>query len=222
MKSMIRTSLVCLFAAASVVHAETKTIVGAARDTSVRFLPPDTSNVATNWYMAVGQNKFAQLSRVLIAFDLSAVPSGAEVSEARLLMYQTAAGGIVTNTPGVTIHVHRLLREWTASHVTSTSRTRDGSWSKPGADDAGVDRAAKATATANNIQERGIVEGFRNFIAWDVTADVREFVAGKASNHGWVLIADTESDQSPVGTVTFTSTERGPDYAPVLKITYKP
>jgi hypothetical protein len=210
-----------LSGAAGVVAAPiTNLIVGADRDSHFRWVPQDFGNNGTASPMIVGENGFSQLLRTVISFDLNSIPTNAEINEAVLLIRQTSASGIATNTTGMDIGAYRLLQDWTELDVTSTKRTATLNWGSIGADSVGVDREGTATDIANSVADKGNM--LNNFIEWNVTADLQAYFAGTATNFGWVLIAETEPVGGDFGTVSLNSTEAGSGLEPRLRVIYVP
>jgi hypothetical protein len=118
-----------------------------------------------------------KVRRTLVQFDLSSLPGAACVDSARLKLRLTA----VQNAPR-TFAVHRLTQSWTEgtgaanSGVTWTRRDGVVGWTAPGGDFASGATASTSTGTTNNV-----------FLQWDVTPDVAAFIAGTATNDGWLV-----------------------------------
>ena len=135
--------------------------------------------------------------RSYLRFDLSAcgLASSAEVKSAALTLYLSAAP-----TASRTYNVYRLTATWTETAL---------NWSNAPAS-APAATASAATGTASGVTR-----------SWDVGADVSTFVAGTATNHGWLLRDATEGGLSAVG-ATFGSDERvSASERPLLTITYR-
>ena len=105
----------------------------------------------------------------LIRFDLSSIPSGAEIREARLFLYHY-------NHAGELISIHRMEKDWIELGAT---------WFKPcqgcepwwrGWEDGNYLKRATDT---QRVKKKG-------WFSWDVTEDVRSFSRG-TPNHGWFL-----------------------------------
>ncbi|MGP4083488.1 golvesin C-terminal-like domain-containing protein [Streptomyces sp. KR55] len=81
-----------------------------AQDTMVLSEFP-TANYATSWKLSAGRTSNGYISRSLIYFPLSAIPSGTTIDSARLEMYfdQVHAG----EANDVTMEVHRATGSWT-------------------------------------------------------------------------------------------------------------
>lgn len=135
--------------------------------------------------------------RGLVHFDLStcSIPSGAEILSGRLRMYLSSAPDLDR------LHgAHRVTASWTETGV---------SWNDQ------PSFAGTASATVGT----GAVDGVT--LEWDVTADVADFVAGTATNHGW-LVKDTLEGDAVGMTGTYSSREHGTTgERPVLAVTYR-
>ena len=182
-------------AAASQVAATTCTVAMAA-DSYVSKLN-NASNFGTSDVLAVKSDTTStDPRRSLVRADLSscAIPSGAAVQSAQLALTIVTAP-----TVSRTFGVHRAS-SWTEGSVT---------W------DTQPTVAAAATSSTSTGMTAGVT------IRWDVKADVAAFVAGTASNDGWLVKDSAESDVDTG--VHFASREHATSSArPSLVITYYP
>lgn len=118
--------------------------------------------------------------RFLIRFDLSSIPVGASIAQARIHLHESTTFGITR-----TIGAYRATRSWTENGVTWNNAQTGTPWTLPGGDAVGT-----ATATATLTWD-----GVLGWNTWDVTSDVQTFVNGVQPNHGW-LFRDTSEDGS--------------------------
>lgn len=145
--------------------------------------------------LRIGRTTSAGSRRVLLRFDLSAVPAGAVVDTVTLQMVVTMVPpGFATPAPG---YLHRVGASW----VEGTSSAGGGGgaeevgavswnarehgvldWSAPGGDFA-------PAASANTIMPDS-VGGTAVWTSPQMVADVQDWVDNPASNHGWILIGD--------------------------------
>ncbi len=118
--------------------------------------------------------------RGLVRGQVANVPPTAVVRSAELRCYQdyTTGGGDV-------IRAHRILKSWNQSEATWNSNSVSLAWSAPGLG-AGSDFAATAT-------DASYAPPLAQFVSFDVTADVKAFLAGTAADYGWVLINEVEA-----------------------------
>ena len=163
-----------------------------------------TNDVAT----AVGQNR-----RLYVKYDLTqcspAIASSATIRLATLRMYITAMA-----TSCRTIDVFRVTASWTETGITWNNQPFGTAINNPAAGSA-VDTFTIGTPTGcqNRTLNAYLVGG-------DVTTDVRAFVAGTATNFGWMLRDDVEGGATAF-TDTFSAKNLGTaSQAPQLVITY--
>lgn len=118
--------------------------------------------------------------RFLIRFDLSSIPAGASIVQARIHLHESTTFGVTRTIGG-----YRATRSWTENGVTWKNAQAGTPWTLPGGDAVGT-----ATATATLTWD-----GVLGWNTWDVTTDVQTFVNGIQPNHGW-LFRDTSEDGS--------------------------
>ena len=184
----------------STIHAEA----------TVRQASPTTnygSGTTTNVATGNGLNR-----RLYIRFDLTAcapaIPSTATIRLATLRLY---ASGLSSSCR--TVDLFRVTSSWSESTITWNNQPFGATINSPastGASDAfAIGNPASCTNTA-----AGYVVGA------DPTADVAAFVAGTATNYGWMLRDDVEG-HNPGYTSTFSARNLGTaGQAPQLVITY--
>jgi hypothetical protein len=136
------------------------------------------------WYPAEvhGGDGFLRLRqdnamRPVIKFNLSPyIPSGLStlIVDARLSMLLTYANSAVD----LYGDLYRLNRSWDELNATWSSP-----WSTAGADAIPADREGVVASTALLPAESG------NWVQWDVTGLVQDWVAGRAANHGVIMIS---------------------------------
>ncbi|MBI4259422.1 MAG: DNRLRE domain-containing protein, partial [Actinobacteria bacterium] len=149
----------------------------------------------------VGDNSNG-VRRGLVRFDLSAVPVGADISQATLKLYMSSQ----SNTRASAASLHRATRAWTNA---ATWNSWDGTspWTTPGGD-------FDAVPAASNPQ----VGDALGWVTWQPTQLVRDWASGAAPNDGVLVKTATED----VGNLmSFTSTDSTDSvHWPVLKVTY--
>ena len=169
-----------------------------------------TTNYGTNANIAVGEsNAAAQISRSLIKFDLSSIPSNATISSATLsLWFKTDLSAAAR-----TLSIYRCKRAWTEAGATWNKYDGTNNWQTAGADGAD-DRDSSATGTASISAAETL--NTEKQISLDV-AEVTKLIDGTYSNNGWVLRVDTENyDQYYYHSSSSTTAE----YRPKLVIEY--
>jgi len=179
-------------------------------DSSVRQASP-TTNYGTTTTMDVASATSAN-RRSYIKFDLSgcapAIPASATVRAATLRLY-------VSTLPAAcrTLDFFRVTSSWAETTVTwnnqpfGTTINNPASSSRTGSFDVG-------TPTGCLNRTAGYVTGA------DVTSDVAAFVAGTATNNGWMIRDDAENS-STTRTTTFSAKNLSTlAQAPQLVVTY--
>lgn len=147
-----------------------------------------------------GQHLFAGFTargnerRALLAFDLSALPEGAQITSVtlQLTVSRTQAGA-----SGLSLH--RLTADWGEGEEDSPGQEGSGTaakdnsatwrsnfhnasdWQTPGGD---FEATASAQATALGVGSTVTFEGA------GLVADVQAWLDGESDNFGWILIAD--------------------------------
>lgn len=144
----------------------------------------------------------------LIKFDLSGLPSGITVVQARLGLFYLTRYGV----PGpFTLSAYRLNRAWAEDQVTWNRATNaaDGFWVTPGA--AGVPSDVQGTPSGAVII--GDTDNTRYEI--DITGLVQDWVSG-VPNHGVLLVGSGPTADVRI----YTSEEPNTNYRPYLDIWY--
>lgn len=187
-------------------------------DTFVSELFPDwaregsTRLKASSDQALFSKRALMQLSTAFIRTQMSAsgVGDGYELLGANLVM--TVRDRWIPLDPGHTIDVHRMTRAWDARGATWTCANDSdpsnlvrncsaaNTWSFTDADPARRPYAPLPSA------RRAVVPNFSGEIAFDVTDDVAEWLAGTRENHGFMV---HKPDQPWLGFISFYSTEGG-------------
>ncbi len=223
MRIILRRLFLFCWAIAATAHAATATF-SPSKDTTI-YGP--ASAVFSDLTNGKGENLFIGRSgdqralRSLITFDLAGqIPPGATITAVTLTL--------PINTPHTenrsTLRLHRLLADWgegtvaagtgggagaPATSGSATWRARvfnTAPWTTPGGDFAGTASAAQAVASTSpqiSIAAPGLV------------ADVQSWVANPATNFGWIMMAENESDPA----VRFGSREATPAPSLVVEFT---
>lgn len=171
---------------------------------SSNFGTVTTNNVAT----ANGANR-----RLYIRFDLSlcnpAIPSSALVRLATLRIYLTALPPTCR-----TVDLFRVTTSWTEAGITWSNQPFGTTVNNP------------ASASASDTYTAGTPAGCQNMstgtyvVGANPTTDVAAFVAGTATNYGWMLRDDVEGSGTTY-TQTYSAKNLGTlAQAPQLLVTY--
>lgn len=147
---------------------ENPVIIYSTEDTMIEQYSPNTNFGSSSAMYVNNQDGYWGLPfherDALVRFDLSSLPSGATICSARLFLYYFQWKH---NKPkGRNLTCYRITSEWEESEVT---------WDKRPA------LAAEATGGS-------IVPSSADWMDWDVTGDVQDFVDGKESNYGWQIM----------------------------------
>jgi chitodextrinase len=166
--------------------------------------------------------------RSLIRFDLTGIPNGIDLVEARLRCYYF----LRESTEPVEVAAYRVTKHWVegtqslpgnqnGSSCWNAARLNELAWSGPGAsaasnqaqnDDPNFDRFATAEATATLTE-------INTWYEWDLTRAVEQWLSGAWNNEGVLLQA---LDEFPYSRRRFHSSEATVNQAlrPSLVITY--
>lgn len=141
-------------------------------DTFINGWSVDT-NYGTNTRLLVRSGEWMS---ALLRFDLSGLPAGVSVQEAKLGLYVSGR----SNTNPITMEVYRLRRPWREMEATWNLARAGDAWGVPGAKAAGTDLDS---APLSRLQMNGI----STWAEWDITAAVRDWLAAPASNFGVIV-----------------------------------
>jgi len=123
--------------------------------------------------------------RALIRFDLTTLPAGAIVRQVELRLEVVR---VPQNAGTAPFELRRLLAPWDEGAVSWLSRQTGIDWQQPGAL-GDSDAVAEGSSTANAPSP-----GAATFASTQqLVADVQAWVQAPASNHGWLLLAQSES-----------------------------
>lgn len=171
------------------------------------------SNLATNNYdtstqIGAGErNDSVSVRRTVIKFDLSGIPASATINSATLRLYCTL--DYATNAR--TYRVYRLKVDYHPTQVTWNIRKTGTNWQTAGgfgADDCEQTDIGSRDMTAS--------ETLNEYKEWTLTASkIEEMIDGTFTNNGFLILADTESDDCYV----FNSVDVGTN-SPELVIDY--
>jgi spore coat protein A len=195
----VRSSFVvfaALTAGSSLAAAQQVTVtLQADRDASIYAEDGDLANGAGIGFHVgrTDSNNGGNERRGLVHFDVSSIPDGSVITDARVILYVSQ-----TSTGGLPVEIHRLTAAWSegasdptggegggapaaAGDVTWSHRTYPGvTWGTAGGDFAA---GASATATAGNSGSNVTLT------AAQVADDVQGWVDAPASNQGWIVTA---------------------------------
>ena len=131
---------------------------------------------------------------ILIKFDISSIPSDTKITSAKLNLYYHA---YQTNDPsGRELNIYRATSDWNEDTVT---------WD------------TKPTYASSHTSYAVVPSTTGEWMNWDVTNDVQDFIDGKYSNYGWKISDDTYWGTVNIPVASFRTKEYS-DYIPCLEI----
>ncbi len=192
-------------------HAATVTLTSIA-DAEMRQFSPD-ANFGSSVSMAsgkIGSNGNGEIRRALFQFDLTGqVPQGATITAVSLSVR-------VVNFPLTPINsnfdVHRLMHAWDEGTATWNSASSGVAWDSPGAE--GLGDFVSSASSSVFVSSFGTYD-FPGSTA--LLADVQAWANDPASNFGWLLVSEDETD---LRTARRFGTRESAVNAPTLTIDY--
>lgn len=159
-----------------------------ARDTFISDWAPDT-NYATWADLAISHIRSLPQREPLLRYDLSTIPSNAQVRFAVLIVNTTLLPNNINRPP---VDVFQVNRQWIDNQATWKLARTGVPWEVPGAAGVPADRSGRYT-------DRRMVYMAYPTAAWgfDVSSMVRSWVANPAGNFGLLLrAAPTNADHT--------------------------
>lgn len=130
----------------------------------------------------------------LIKFDLSQIPSNVEIASAKMYLYYYTWKD--NNPGGDIISLYRTLEDWNEDSVTWNNQP-----------------SVEAESSCQSI----VPSTAGNWMTWDVTKDVVNFISGDEYNFGWLLKDDTYWGGVDIPIGRFYSKDYG-EFSPYLEI----
>ncbi len=167
----------------------------AGADSKVQQASPTTNYAANLLNVDFGS---AANNRTYISFDLTqcrpAIPATAQVGSAVLRLFATAIP-----TGCFTEDIFRVTSSWSESTLTWNNQPFGTTVNNPAQGSRTSSMSIGTTCGANNAASAYMT-------GWNVTTDVQAFVAGTATNLGWMIRMDTEN-ATPARSSTFSNRE---------------
>lgn len=208
-------ALGCLFY--NGLYAQTTVTLNAVKDNTI-FSEGSKSN-GSGTYLFAGKTEATVngTRRALIQFDLSSIPANATITDVKLQLTgskQAATG----------VEAHRITTIWGEGNSKATGE--EGGGATPSINDATWTSSNFNTVTWNKAggDFLALVSGSANVnqgavATWTgpgMLKDVQDWVAGQASNFGWILIGD----ESANGTAVRMNSRENASGKPALVVTY--
>lgn len=149
-----------------------------------------TTNFGTNTNIGVGEDSGgANISRTAIAFDLSSIPSSNTTSAATLTTTITTD----ESSNARDFKIYRILRDWVEAEITWNIWKTANNWTTAGAGSDGND--TDLTTVWGSVSMGASDTGAKvwTFSSTGLT-ELDKFINGTYSNYGWLLKADTETN----------------------------
>jgi hypothetical protein len=147
------------------------------KDAPITDADPD-ANAALG---ALLQRRMSPAHRSLLRWDLSSIPPGSVIQDARLELHAFDRG----SAQATTIEIFKVRVPWQETTVTWNQASTGALWDEPGCSGAGTDREA-SVAASTTIGADDPVPGWHT---WDVTSLVQGWFANPATNYGMILIS---------------------------------
>lgn len=151
-----------------------KGISGNGQDTFMYRYNANT-NFGADPLLKVG---YKQTNAALVQFDLSGIPAGAVIDQARLEVYATGWGGA-----DITFGAYAVLTPWVEGQATWNQAAAGSPWAAAGCNDTASDRRAVPQASVTTA-------GPSRWYSFDVAGLVQEWVNGSLVNNGVLLRAE--------------------------------
>jgi hypothetical protein len=150
-----------------------------------------TSNFGTSGDFRAGEDNTdaSEVTRILIKFDLSSIPANAVVSSAILSVWQSSERA----TNARTFHVYRQKRAWVESQATWNIYSTGNNWSTAGGFHADDCEQTDIGSLAFSATEG---TGEKQFTL--TVSAVQEMISGAFTNNGFMIKADTESNDMQI------------------------
>ncbi len=141
-------------------------------------------------------------------FDLSVIPKSARIVSAQL----TLTIELDRSSNARDVKIYRVLRDWVESQVTWAQWTTGNNWTLGGCSGSGTDFDSTVWGTLN----LGATESGAQ--TWSLSAtELNKMVSGVYPNYGWLIAADTQSND---GYFYYTSSAATAGNRPKLVVNY--
>jgi Disaggregatase related repeat. len=151
-----------------------------------------TTNYGALQAIVVGErNDSAAKRRSLIKFDLSSIPSYSFVTSAKL--YLTIETDFSSNSRD--FKIYRALRDWVEMEATWNIWSTGNNWTTAGCGGNGTDADLTTAWATRTFSSSESGEVYWTFSATGI-AELQKIISGTYTNYGWLIKADTETDDA--------------------------
>jgi hypothetical protein len=151
--------------------------------------------------------------RVYVSFNLAkcspAIPAAAIIRNATLNLYVTA----IPATTCRTLDIFRMAAAWTEAGITWNNQPVGVSINNP-------PTVQRTSSTTVGPSSPCVYTTANQYIPWSVTADVTQFIAGSATNNGWMIRDDSEGSATARAETFATREAAVLTQAPQLTVSY--
>jgi pimeloyl-ACP methyl ester carboxylesterase len=182
----------------------TEVSVTDCEDTYIYMYDPD--NVDDYWGQSQIKVGYKQRYAALLRFDLSAIPSNATVTDARLELYAEGWSG-----SNIALGAYYITRTSTINEATWNQAEVGNNWDAPGCNDTSTDRRASAESTVTT-------SGTHKWYGFDLTAVVKGWVNGTLPNNGVLVRGESSASGHWFG---FASADGAESLRPRLVVVYR-
>lgn len=152
-----------------------------------------TQNYATTVYVAVGENNTSTSTyRTLIKFDVSSIPKSALLVSATLSVWTALDLSSTTRN----YKLFRVKRDWVEAEATWNVWSTGNNWGTGGCSNTTTDY--DTTVWATKSFGSAIADDTQMDFVFDATGltELKKFIDGTYTNYGWMIKADTETDDA--------------------------
>jgi len=149
--------------------------------------------------------KTGGIERAIILFDMSAVPIDTNITSATFYLYKHPFGEGTR-----TIGLHRVNSPWGESGVSWISTGNGSDWATAGGEFAPERSAVKGISASSS----------EDWVSWNVTRDVVNFLADPEHNNGWI-VKDEDETAATGAEWAFSSKESSESERPRLVVVYE-
>jgi hypothetical protein len=148
------------------------------------------------------------VDRLVLKFDLSAIPACSSVNSAYLLLYYFDSAQ--SDPAGRTYNAYRLIEDWSETGSTWNSRDTGVPWTTAG-----------GVWTTEGYASSIVPPSYGQWMSWDVTGIVKDWIESNQPNNGFIIRDPNDGVSSTDAAAIFRLRQwTSESVRPVLKIDY--